>query len=210
MSPATAPGNEPGPPPLPPADLHARRLPIHVIEPDWKLWRIHPADRAPLFFGPAKGLPPRGRWDAPDGAFRVCYLAEHSFAAFAECFLREPATILLETEDLQARALSRVLVRGPLRLVAMHGAGLHALGATAAACMGDYAVSRAWAAALHDHPDAPDGIRYRARHDDDGFALALFDRAKRKVRDGEGGPLTGPPNVRYLAECLNRYGMGLI
>ena len=210
MSGATAPGDGPGPPPLPPADLHARRLPIHTVERDWRFWRIHPADLSPLFFGPAKGLPPRGRWDAPDGAFRVCYLAEHSFAAFAECFLREPATILLQTEDLQARALTRVHVGSPLRLVTMHGHGLHAVGATAASCMGDYAISRAWAAALHGHPEAPDGIRYRARHDDDGFAIALFDRAKRKVKDGESAPLTDPSNVGYLAECLDRYGMGLL
>jgi hypothetical protein len=210
VSPATAPGEGPGPPPLPPEDLHARRLPIFEYERDWRLWRIHPADRSPLFFGPAAGLPPRGRWDAPDGRFRVCYLAEHSFAAFAESFLREPGTLLLETEDLQARALARVHVRAPLRLVSMHGSGLHAVGATAASCQGDYAVSRAWAAALHDHPDAPDGLRYRARHDDDVFAVALFDRAKRKVKDGDSAPLTDSTNVPWLAECLDRYGIGLI
>lgn len=210
MNPATAPGPEPGPPPLPPADLHARRLPVVEFETAWRLWRIHPADRAPLFFGPAQGVPPRGRWDAPDGAFRVCYLAEHSFSAFAETFLRAPGTLLLETEDLQARALARVHVRSPLRLVPMHGAGLHALGATAASCTGDYAVSRAWAAALHGHPQAPDGIRYRSRHDDDGFAIALFDRARHKVEEGESAPLTAPANLDFLAECLNRYGMGLL
>lgn len=210
MSGTTAPGDGPGPPPLPPADLHARTLPIYTAERDWHFWRIHPADLSPLFFGPAKGSPPRGRWDAPDGAFRVCYLAEHSFAAFAECFLRDPATILLETEDLQARALARIKIRSPLRLVTMHGHGLHAVGATAASCMGEYAVSRAWAAALHDHPEAPDGIRYRARHDDDTFAVALFDRAKRKVTDGDTAPLTDPSNVRFLAQCLDRYGMGLL
>lgn len=210
MSPATATPPEPGPPPLPPADLHAHRLPLVEYEAARRLWRIHPAERAPLFFGPAPGLPPRGRWDAPDGSFGVCYLAEHSFSAFAETFLRNPGCMLLEAEDLQARALARIHVRSPLRLVSMHGAGLHRVGATAASCMGDYGVSRAWAAALHGHPDAPDGILYRSRHDDDGLAIALFDRARPKVKEGESAPLTDPSNLTFLAECLNRYGMGLL
>jgi hypothetical protein len=200
----------PGPPPLPPADLHARRLPIHVHEPMWKLWRMHPGDRSALFFGPANGQPPRGRWDAPDGGFRVCYMAERSFGAFAETFLREPGTMLLEMDDVQARNLARIQALAPLRLVAMHGPGLHAVGATAASCSGDYDVSRAWAAALHGHPEAPDGIRYRARHDDDGFAIALFDRVERMVADTESESLLHPSNIGYLAECLDRYGMGLI
>lgn len=210
MSAAPAPGRAPGPPPLPPPDLHAKRLPIHVHEVAWRLWRIHPADRSVLFFGPAAGQPPRGRWDSPDGRFRVCYLAEQSYAAFAETFLREPGTMVLETEDLEARGLARIEVLAPLRLVAMHGAGLHAVGATAASCTGDYVVSQAWAAALHEHPDAPDGIRYRARHDDDGFAIALFDRAERMVADRRTAPLIHPSNHIYLAECLGRYRMGLI
>lgn len=201
---------EPGPPPLPPPDLHARPLPIHLHDVDRTLYRIHPANRYALFFGPAKGQPPRGRWDAPNGRFRVCYLAEKPHTAFAESFLREPGVLVLEAEDLAARSLAIVQILAPLRLVAMHGQGLHAVGATAASCTGDYAVSRAWSAALHAHPEKPDGIRYRARHDDDGFAIALFDRAENSVADMDGAPLTDPVNRQRLAECLNRYGIGLL
>jgi hypothetical protein len=200
----------PGPPPLPPPDLHTRRLPIAVVPGGMDLWRIHPTDRSCLFFGPAKGQPPRGRWDSPDGRFRVCYLAEKPFAAFAETYLREPGTMVVAMEDLEARNLARVHVAAPLRLVGMHGPGLHALGATAAACMGDYAVSRAWAAALHAHPERPNGIRYRARHDDDGFAIALFHEAERLVADMESAPLAPMSNRVYLADCLNRYEIGLL
>ena len=203
-------GSEPGPPPLPPADLHSRTLPIHVHDVDRRLYRIHPTNRYALFFGPAKGQPPHGRWDVPDGRYSVCYLAEQPFAAFAETFLREPGVMVLEAEDLAARSLAIVHILAPLRLVALHGQGLHALGATAASCTGDYAVSRAWSAALHAHPETPDGIRYRARHDDDGFAIALFDRAQNSVADMDGAPLTDPANHVRLAECLNRYGIGLL
>ena len=205
-----APAREPGPPPLPPRDLHERRLPIHVVQAEVDLWRIHPADRSALFFGPGKGQPPRGRWDAPDGSFGVCYVAEQRFAAFAETFLRAPGTMVLETADLEARSLARIEVIAPLRLAALHGPGLHAVGATSASCTGDYAVSRAWAAALHEHPDWVDGIRYRARHDDDGFAMALFNRVDGLVADMQTAPLTHPTNRLYLAECLNRYQIGLL
>jgi hypothetical protein len=30
---------------------------------------------------------------------------------------------------------------------------------------------------LRNHPDRPDGILYRARHDDDQFSIALFEPA---------------------------------
>lgn len=211
MSPeADAPAPEPGPPPLPPRNLHERPLPIHPVPAGLDLWRIHPANLSPLFFGPARGQPPRGRWDAPDGQFGVCYVAEQRFAAFAETFLRDPGAMVLETPDLEVRALARIHPITPLRLVAMHGSGLHAVGATAAVCTGDYAVSRAWAAALHDHPDRVDGIRYRARHDDDGFAIALFDHVDQLVADIQSAPLTHPANQLFLAECLNRYRLGLL
>jgi hypothetical protein len=207
---ASAGAGEPGPPPLPPPDLHARPLPIHVVPAKADLWRVHAADRDPLFFGPGAGRPPRGRWDSGDGRFGVCYVAEQRFAAFAETFLREPGVMVLETPDLATRSLARLQVIAPLRLAAMHGPGLHAVGATSASCTGEYAVSRAWAAAIHAHPDQVDGIRYRARHDDDGFAIALFDRAERLIADLQTAPLTHPTSTLYLAESLNRYGIGLL
>jgi hypothetical protein len=38
-----------------------------------------------------------------------------------------------------------------------------------------------WSRALHDHPDSPDGILYRPRHDPARIAAALFDRIRREV-----------------------------
>lgn len=211
MRPAPAPAaDEPGPPPLPPRDLKKRALPIHVFPAMENLYRIHPADFAPLFFGPAKGQPPRSRWDSPDGRFGVCYVAEQSYAAFAECFLRRAGVMALEMDDLRQRALALLHPGRDLRLVAMHGAGLHAVGATAASCTGSYAVSRAWSAALHAHPEKPDGIRYRARHDDDGFAIALFDRARREMMQAGGAPLDDDRCRTHILGFLDRYGVGLI
>ena len=202
--------DEPGPPPLPPRDLKKRTLPIHVFPALENLYRVHPVNRTSLFFGPAEGQPPRGRWDAPDGRFGVCYMAEQPYAAFAECFLRVPGVMALEVDDLRERGLALLRPLRDLRLVAMHGAGLHAVGATAACCTGPYAVSRAWAAALHRHPDRPDGIRYRARHDDDGFAIALFDRARRDVIEAGGAALDEERCQTHLLAFVDRYGIGLI
>jgi len=202
--------DEPGPPPLPPRDLKKRPLPIHEIRAIENLYRIHPADRTPLFFGPAQGQPPRNRWDSPDGRFGVCYVAEEPNAAFAECFLREPGVMVLEMDDLKERALALLRPFRNLRVVAMHGSGLHALGATAACCSGAYAVSRAWAAALYAHPEKPDGIRYRARHDDDGFAMALFHRTAGDLLWVGGAALDDALAQPHLVSFLDRYDVGLI
>jgi hypothetical protein len=198
----------PGPPPLPPSGLATRPLPLHDCPAGTLLARIHPAHLGALFFGPLPGSPPRGRWDAPAGEFGVCYLAEEPHAAFAETFLRQPGLMVIDHADLESRCLAMAEVRRDLRLVAMHGRGLARMGATAAVCSGPYAVSRAWARALHDHPAKPDGIRYRARHDDDGFAVALFGRAADAVvlRGSEGlMERTG-----QLGGWLDRYGVGLV
>jgi hypothetical protein len=140
----------------------------------------------------------------------VCYLAEEPHVAFAETFLREPGETLIEESDLSTRAVAEVEVGRDLQLVALHGAGLRRLGATAAVCTGPYAVSRSWALALHDHPSRPDGIRYRARHDDDGFAIALFDRAADSVTVAQTTGLASPEIRSDLAGWLDRYGMGLL
>ena len=202
--------DEPGPPPLPPRDLRKRLLPIHRVPAGTQLYRIHPADRLPIFFGPQVGEPPRNRWDAPGGEFGVCYLAEQPWTAFAETFLRVPERMTVEEVDLETRSVARVLAMRELRLAALHGHGLRRLGATAAVCSGPYSVSRAWSLALHGHPEKPDGIRYRARHDDDGFAIALFDRASRAVAPRDTAALTHPALEPHLGAWLDRYSVGLV
>lgn len=187
-----------------------RKLPLHTCPAGTILSRIHSAAREPLFFGPAPGSPPLGRWDAPAGEFGVCYLAEQPHIAFAETLLREPGKTLIEETDLESRSAAEVEVGRNLALVAMHGPGLARIGATAAVVTGAYAVSRAWALALHDHPSRPDGIRYRARHDDDGFAIALFDRGRGALAVAGTAPLVSVERCTAVAGWLDRYGIGLV
>jgi hypothetical protein len=198
----------PGPPPRPPKDLHARELPIDVVRAGTILSCIHRTRFGAIFFGPAQGAAPGGRWDAPAGEFRVYYLAEEPQTAFAETFLRMSGDTILDPADLAARSLAEVIVMRDLRLAALSGRGLARMGATAAVCSGPYAASQEWAAALHEHPARPDGIRYRA-HDDDGFSLAVFDRAADAVDESGTRPLSGFRMTQVLGGWLDRYGVAV-
>lgn len=195
-------------PPLPPEDLFARRLPHIVMSAD-PLWRIHRLVHDPSFFGPPAGVAPNSRWDAPAGQFGVCYLAVRDPRfGFAETLLRGPQTIVSE-QALAERGLARFEIVSPLRLVPMHGPALVPLGATAAVSSGPHEFSREWSLALHAHPDQPDGILYRTRHDDDGFGIALFDRARAKIRFHSSRPLLDPGMAPELGRWLDTYGAGL-
>lgn len=199
----------PGPPPHPPADLGGRSLPVHLLPAGTVLHRIHDSRFGPFFFGPGAGAAARGRWESERGAFGVCYLAERADVAFAETFLRRPGILTIDEDDLAGRSLTAAVVVRDVRLAAVHGSGLARMGATGAVCSGPYTVSRAWAAALHAHPDRVDGIRYRARHDDDGFAVALFDRASGAVEAMWTAGLMERGMRKELGGWMDRYGVGL-
>ncbi|HEU0015901.1 MAG TPA: RES family NAD+ phosphorylase [Longimicrobium sp.] len=209
MSPARWSGGGEPEPPLPPDDFAERHLELETLPAGTILNRIHPRGLAALFFGPPPGSPPRHRWDAPDGGYGVCYLAEQAFVAFAETFLRPPGILLLEMDDLEQRCLARVRTQRELRLIPAHDWGLHAIAATSAICSGPYAVSQAWSAAFHAHKVRADGIRYRASHDDGGFAIALFDRAAKAVKEVLSASLGDGEMAKELGKMLDRYGVGL-
>jgi RES domain len=195
-------------PPLPPANLHDRALPMTdgIVGP---LWRIHRLVHDPFFFGPPSGVPPTGRWDAPSGQFGVCYLAVGDpRIAFAETLLRGPDTVVSE-QALAERGLAHFEVAAPLRLVMMHGPGLAAMGATSAVSSGPHEFSREWSLALYRHPQQPDGIVYRTRHDDDGLGIALFDRAGARIRFDSSRPLIDPELTDELSRWLNLYNAAL-
>lgn len=70
-------------------------------------------------------------------------------------------------------------VHRELRLVPVHGSGLARLGATAELASGsNYKRSQLLSGALWEHPDKPDGILYRSRHDDSALCVALYGRAR--------------------------------
>lgn len=136
-------------------------------------------------------------------------MAEEGHIALAETLLRDLTLDAVPEAELRVRSLARLRLLGPLRLATMHGNGLRAHGADASVVHGPYSITGAWSAALAAHPDAPDGIYYRARHDDSGFSIALFERARDKLEHASSVELLDPSFARDLARWMDRYDVGL-
>jgi hypothetical protein len=189
---------------LPPADINARPLRFTTIRITTTLYRFYRRGRDPIHFDRSI----MGRFNSPDAAFGVLYAAQYRRGAFAETFLRESGRTLLPTDLIESRALVSLRPTRALRVVNLHGPGLAVLGATAEITSSPqpYDTPQAWAAALHDHPGAFDGIAYRSRHDNGQVCYALFDRR---------APITEVDRDEMLLDAdwfnslLNRYSVGI-
>jgi hypothetical protein len=103
------------------------------------------------------------------------YAAASRDGSFAEAIGRKPGTFR-SNDELAALAVTTLALTKELRLVDLHGGeAVGALGATGVVGVGPQSLARRWAKSLHDHPEAPDGIEYRCRHNSDEIAVALFD-----------------------------------
>ena len=194
----------PDTPPEPPPDLARRALPVMELPSGISLIRIHRHTLGVLYFGAGHD----NRFDSPDGAYGVCYTARTLEGAFAETCLRATGDRFVTTAFLAERAFSAIPLTAPLRLAALHGPGLSAMGATAAVTSGGHGVARRWSAALHTHPDGVDGIAYLANHDNKQLCVALFDRCQPKL--GPPSPAEGfLSDRRRLGALLKRYQVGL-
>ena len=167
--------------PLPPADLAARVPEFVDLAPGVVMERFYSNAFAPIHFDRSRA----GRMNAPDGGYGVLYAAADLSGAFAETFLRTPGRTLLPLDLIKRKSRVRLRVTRPLRLVKLAGAGLAKLGATAEVTHGGlpYDAPQSWSKALHALACAPDGVAYRARHDDDAFCYAIFDRAAPHIEE---------------------------
>jgi hypothetical protein len=197
---------------MPPALLTTRALPLDCLESGRLLYRIHATEHEPIFFGLPAPHPRPGRWDAPDHSYGVCYLADaaHPYVAFAERYLREPGRTLIPESELRRASLTTLRLRWDIQVVRFHGNGLSRLGATAEIAHGNHRLSRPWSLGLYQHPSAPAGIRWRARHDDDGLAVALFERAGEAVEVVHSAPLLSAEVAGDLSSWLERYQIGVV
>lgn len=152
-----------------------RRLPV-IVMPQPTAWhRVHRTVHDPVNFGPRN--PPSSRYDDPECVFGTLYAGETLEAAFVETMLRNPRLRIVSLAEVMARRHASIQASRDLRLVDFCGAGLSAVGTTGAVNTGSYRVSQAWSAALHEHPDAPDGILYWSRHNPSLRCAAIFERS---------------------------------
>ncbi|WP_158219861.1 RES family NAD+ phosphorylase [Ideonella sp. A 288] len=129
------------------------------------------------------------RFDDPDpgrvGEFGTCYTAGSIEIAFAESVIHESGRFVDGAHEVPAAELTgRSVVRfacdrrKTLVLADLTGAALKALGLNNdISASADYAVSQAWAQAIHDADPQWQGIRHVSRQMNKGFACAIFERS---------------------------------
>jgi hypothetical protein len=189
--------------PPPPADLATRKLPLVTISGD--LFRIHRTIHNWRYFGRNKCE----RFDDPLGVFGVLYGSTTAEAAFAEVFLRQLAKMSVAQVDLQARAISTFNAR-PLRCVELTGSGLRKLSCdNRISTEKPYQTTSLWSRALFLHPQRPDGLVYRSRHNPRFRCLALFDRCDTKLTEVRFEPLMDPPRRTWCSVQLDRYALAM-
>jgi hypothetical protein len=157
-----------------PAGLLATTLPAGA-----RLFRIHEAGLAAVFFGPATPGMPRHRFDAVAGEFRIVYAARSLRGAFVETVLHRPAGRIIGRPYVEARGWTVIAPRRSLRLARLYGHGLRWHGTDARiSASDDYGESRRIALALFRAFPELDGIAYRPCGDNDTLCVALFDRVR--------------------------------
>jgi hypothetical protein len=111
---------------------------------------------------------------------------------------------------LASRLLSEAQHTRQLRLIDLAAPGLAYIGADGRLATGAYDLSQRWALALHEHPDKPDGLLYRSRHDPERLCAAIFDRAATSLTATSLGSLADTRNATLLADILDTYDYSLI
>lgn len=176
------------------------------VETGTELYRCHQAFNDPIHFGRDASH----RFDDPDRRFGVCYLASTAQGAFAETLIRKPAGQVLQRSDLETFCISSVPVNAPLELVHCYGAGLHRNGLDSRiSATTQYRTTQALARDFHQHSQHPDGLIYRARHDDDQLSIALFGRASGKLGNIQ-NTLSWIATGTIIESILDRYEIALI
>ncbi len=189
--------------PPPPIDLATRELPLVTISGD--LFRIHQTIHNWRYFGRNRSE----RFDDPQGVFGVLYGSTTADAAFAEVFLRKLASMSVAQVDLESRALTTFNGR-PLKCVELTGSGLRRLSCdNRISTEKPYRTTHLWSRALFLHPEQPDGLVYRSRHNPRFRCLALFDRCDAKLTDVRSEPLMDPPRRAWCSVQLDRYDLAM-
>jgi hypothetical protein len=195
----------PGPHSEPAPDFTTRGPLIYETSQPW--FRLYDTDYDPLYFGRQH----RNRFDAPNGEYGVLYVAENEACAFIETFGQSTGINVVTTSSLSTAGLAIVQPGRTLRLVDLASTGgLARIGADGRLCSGEHGVAQRWSKAIRAHPCSPDGILYRARHDQALTACAIYDTAAGALSVNKAGTLIDPINRNLLARILDTYQFALI
>ncbi len=134
------------------------------------------------------------RFDDPTGSFGVCYMGTTLECCFLEVLSQTRTAAaqpwVVAEGDMRLFYAAIVTIEQPLELAYLADAGLATLGIDQRHTGGDdYGLSQCWSRAVHAHSDAVDGIFYASRHHNGLYSVALFERARGKVRFDTWGTL---------------------
>ena len=141
------------------------RLPGRTLKAGSTLYRIHRARHGAWYFDASQ----RGRFNPTGSAGRgTCYWAEDPLGAWVEAFR---TLMTLTTDDVEARALSTIVLPRELKVADLAAKRALAAGVTVALTGGpDYRPAQALADGLQGRKD---GVRYRVSHDLSGKLTAV-------------------------------------
>jgi RES domain len=192
------------PPPLPPSDIHSRKLALRRGARD--LIRIGGRGHPALNFR-ATGA---NRFDAPERDYRTLYAASSLEVCFAETLLRGDrktnplvgGATFIPVQELEKWDVFQLMDHG-LSLAVLAGPALKRLGGDAGvSSVTPYDVPQAWSQALHSHPANVDGVIYMSRHINTMEAVVLFERASVRLRAYRLHRLLDDPRLEEVLETL--------
>jgi hypothetical protein len=170
--------------PAMPGPAFAGRALVLKTVPAGEVWRRMYETRFPDPLGWGPGL---NRFSDPTGhAYGVVYLGSSAKVAFVETILRDAADgrggdFLVDMAEIEKRSLASLRVIQDLRLIDLTDDGCLRMGVPSDVVGAkDQALARIWSAAIHTHPDQPDGIYFASRLNGQG-CIALYDRALAKL-----------------------------
>jgi chromosome partitioning protein len=150
-------------------------LPLHILEKDSQLFRIHNVHFQSLYFNRNSD----SRFSSPSQKYGVLYAGLDAFGVFQECF-HVKSFRAIDKESLARMCLSCFWLQRELKLIDLSGPGLTLIGADTRIITGsNFQLSQSWSQTLYEHPANVDGLYYRSRYDPSRFCVALYENRVR-------------------------------
>jgi hypothetical protein len=196
--------------PVPPADLHRRKIPELTFDiTSAPLLRIHPTIYSALHFNRPVITGKSYRFDAPNNEYGALYASPEFDVCVAETLIRDQLLtwpFVIDESQITGRSISTLgLASGPeLFLVDLTAALFPIDGTTAITSIPTYEIPNQWGKAFYEHPKEYDGLYFRSRFSNMP-SIVLFDRVHVTVE--ETVALAADPRME---EFLNRYEIAVI